>query len=79
MENIVGLAQQGIKAYLPTPELSQRNEFYPAQDFQYNQLTKIIWIKQRHIEPPKPTRELCASGWSGWNHYSGKPSNGITW
>jgi transposase len=37
VENIVGLAQQGIQAYLPTPDLSQRNEFYPAQDFHYNQ------------------------------------------
>ena len=30
VENIVGLAQRGIQAYLPTPDLSQRNEFYPA-------------------------------------------------
>ena len=37
VENIVGLAQQGIQAYLPTPDLSQRNEFYPARDFHYNQ------------------------------------------
>src|ERR687895_1727209 len=41
--------------------------------------TKIISIKQRHIEPPKPTRKPGASGWAGWNHYSGKPSNGMTW
>jgi hypothetical protein len=46
VENIVGLAQQGIQAYLPTPDLSQRNEFYPAQDFQYNQLQDLYVCPQ---------------------------------
>jgi transposase len=34
--NIVGLEQDGIAAYLPTPNFSQRNEFYPAELFRYD-------------------------------------------
>ena len=33
--NIVGLEQMGIRAYLPTSDLSQRTKFYPADRFHY--------------------------------------------
>jgi transposase len=33
--NIVGLEQMGIRAYLPTSDLSQRTKFYPAERFHY--------------------------------------------
>jgi len=34
--NIVGLEQMHIRAYLPTPDLSGRTKFYPADRFQYD-------------------------------------------
>lgn len=34
--NIVGLEQDGIRAYLPTADLSQRNKFYPLALFHYD-------------------------------------------
>ena len=34
--NIVGLEQLGLRAYLPTPDLSQRTKFYPAERFHYD-------------------------------------------
>ena len=34
--NIVGLEQMGIRAYLPTPDLSQRTKYYPAERFSYD-------------------------------------------
>jgi transposase len=34
--NIVGLEKRGIKAYLPTPDLSQRSEYYSSDQFQYD-------------------------------------------
>jgi transposase len=51
VENIVGLAQQGIQAYLPTPDLSQRNEFYPARDFHYNQQHDLYLCPQGYELP----------------------------
>ena len=36
LANIVGLEQDGIKAYLPRPDNSQRTKFYPAERFQYD-------------------------------------------
>ena len=36
VENIVGLEQDGIRAYLPTSDLSQRTGFYPAERFTYD-------------------------------------------
>jgi hypothetical protein len=33
--NIVGLEQMGIRAYLPSSDLSQRTKFYPAERFHY--------------------------------------------
>ena len=35
--NIVGLEDMGIKAYLPTPDLSNRSGFYPPNLFLYDQ------------------------------------------
>jgi transposase len=34
--NIVGLEQMGIRAYLPTPDLSSRTKHYPAERFRYD-------------------------------------------
>ena len=34
--NIAGLEEMGIKAYLPTPDLSKRSGFFPPQLFQYD-------------------------------------------
>jgi transposase len=34
--NIVGLEKRGIKAYLPTSDFSQRNQYYPAKLFRYD-------------------------------------------
>jgi len=34
--NIVGLEQDGLKAYLPTTDFSERTGFYPAERFQYD-------------------------------------------
>ncbi len=34
--NIVGLEQDGMRAYLPTADLSERNAFYPSERFQYD-------------------------------------------
>lgn len=36
VKNIAGLEQTGIKAFVPIPDLSKRNQFYPAADFQYD-------------------------------------------
>lgn len=34
--NIIGLEQDGVKAYLPRTDLSRRNGFYPPESFIYN-------------------------------------------
>jgi transposase len=34
--NIIGLEQMDIRAYVPTPDLSNRTKFYPADRFQYD-------------------------------------------
>lgn len=34
--NIVGLEQDGIRAYLPQPDYSRRTKFYPAERFYYD-------------------------------------------
>jgi len=34
--NITGLEQDGIRAYLPTSDLSQRSPFYPSERFHYD-------------------------------------------
>lgn len=36
VQNIVGLEDSGIKAYMPIPDLSRRTGFYTAEDFQYD-------------------------------------------
>lgn len=36
LANIVGLLERGIKAYLPTSDLSKRTKYYPARLFQYD-------------------------------------------
>jgi hypothetical protein len=35
IENIVGLERDGLRAYVPRTDLSQRTNFYPAERFQY--------------------------------------------
>ena len=34
--NIIGLEQDGICAYVPTPNFSQRTKFYPSERFRYD-------------------------------------------
>lgn len=34
--NIVGLEKMDIRAYLPAPDFSRRNKFYPAERFEYD-------------------------------------------
>lgn len=36
VQNIVGLEQAGIKAYVPIPDLSNRTGLYSAEEFQYD-------------------------------------------
>ena len=36
IHNIAGFEERGIKAYLATPDLSQRTNYYPAKLFQYD-------------------------------------------
>jgi transposase len=36
VQNIVGLEEAGIKAYMPIPDLGKRTSFYPAEEFQYD-------------------------------------------
>jgi Transposase DDE domain len=36
IQNIVGLEEMEIKAYLPTTDLSKRTKYYPAERFQYD-------------------------------------------
>jgi transposase len=70
--NIVGLEQDGIRAYLPTPDFSQRSKFYPPERFQYDAerdlficpqgrelpLYKRSYSEQEFVYRPA-TAELC--------------------
>jgi len=49
--NIVELKQLGINAYLPTPNLSKRSEYYSSDLFQYVAENDPYICPQRHILP----------------------------
>jgi transposase len=49
--NIVGLEERGIKAYLPTPDLSKRSEYYSADLFQYDAENDQYRCPQNHVLP----------------------------
>jgi IS5 family transposase len=49
--NIVGLENRGIKAYLPTPDLSKRSEYYSSDLFQYDVENDQYICPQEHILP----------------------------
>jgi transposase len=46
IENIVGLEQDGLRAYLPTADLSQRNAFYPMERFHYDPQQDVFTCPQ---------------------------------
>jgi hypothetical protein len=49
--NIVGLEKRGIKAYLPTPDLSKRSEYYSSDLFHYDAENDHYICPQKHILP----------------------------
>jgi transposase len=50
-ENLVGLATDGIRAYLPTPDFSGRTGLYPPQLFQYDAEQDRFRCPQGHELP----------------------------
>jgi hypothetical protein len=52
--NIAGLEQMDIRAYLPTPDISNRTKFYPAEQFMYD------FAHDRYICPQDKTLRLYA-------------------
>jgi hypothetical protein len=50
-QNMVGLEDAGIKAFLPIPDLSKRRNFYPSDDFQYDTEKDHYICPQGHILP----------------------------
>lgn len=69
--NIVGFEERGIKAYLATPDLSQRTNYYPAKLFRYDPEKDLYICPQGNILPLcsrrkteqvllyKPKAEVC--------------------
>lgn len=51
IENIVGLEQDGIEAFLPTADLSQRTGFYPLERFSYDADRDQFMCPQGHTLP----------------------------
>jgi hypothetical protein len=49
--NIVGLEQDGIRAYLPTPTQSRSDHFYPLERFQYDAQRDLFICPQGHELP----------------------------
>jgi len=49
--NMVGLEKRGIKAYLPTADLSKRNEYYSSDMFQYDAENDQYICPQKHFLP----------------------------
>jgi len=49
--NIVGLENRGIKAYLPIPDLTKRNEYYSPDLFQYDAENDQYICPQKHDLP----------------------------
>jgi hypothetical protein len=55
--NIVGLEQDGIRAYLPQPDYSRRTKFYPAERFYYDADQDRYICPQGHYLPLKARRK----------------------
>lgn len=55
--NIVGLEQDGIHAYLPTPDFSQRKPFYPPEQFRYDSERNLYICPQSQELPLKSRRK----------------------
>ena len=51
VRNIVGLEERGIKAFLPTSDLSKRTKYYPARLFQYDPENDHYTCPQDQILP----------------------------
>ena len=49
--NIVGLENRGIKAYLPIPDLTKRNDYYSPDLFQYDAENDQYICPQKHKLP----------------------------
>jgi Transposase DDE domain len=46
VENIVGLERDGLRAYVPTTDFSQRTKFYPAERFPYEAARELYRCPQ---------------------------------
>ncbi|MBI1281347.1 MAG: IS1182 family transposase [Anaerolineaceae bacterium] len=55
--NIVGLEQDGIRAYLPTSDLGQRSGFYPSERFHYEAERDVYVCPQGEELPLKVRRK----------------------
>jgi hypothetical protein len=55
--NIVGLEQDGIRAYLPTSDLGQRSGFYPSERFHYDTERDLYVCPQGEELPLKVRRK----------------------
>ena len=51
VDNIVGIQQDGMKAYMPKPDLSNRTRFYPAARFAYDSDRDLYVCPQGHELP----------------------------
>jgi hypothetical protein len=49
--NIVGLEERGFKAYLPTPDLSKRSDYYTSDQFHYDAESDQYIYPQIYILP----------------------------
>jgi transposase len=49
--NITGLEQDGLRAYIPTPDFSHRNEFYPLERFHYDSERDVFTCPAGHELP----------------------------
>lgn len=65
IENIVGLERDGLRAYVPMTDFSQRTNFYPAERFQYEAASDLYrcpqWIGCMLITKRPRIRKPCAS------------------
>lgn len=51
ISNIAGLERDGVRAYLPTPDFSQRNQFYPPELFHYDSEHDLFICPQGQLLP----------------------------
>jgi transposase len=55
--NIVGLEQHGIRTYFPVSDLSQRNGFYPPEQFDYDSTRDLYICPQGQALPLRSRRK----------------------